>query len=210
MAQPKARILICDDHLLVREGLKLILERASDIIIVGYAENGQGALDFIEKNEIDVALMDISMPVMDGIEACKKISLRYPKVKVIFLSMIRELDMMGTLRESGSKGYLLKNSSTEELIEAISIVAGGDMYFDENVIEIAPQKSLRSLPKITKREKQILALILQEKSSIEIAEDLFISHGTVQTHRKNLIRKLDVKNTAGLVRKTFELNILGT
>ncbi len=205
------KILIVDDHQIVLDGLCLILRDFTDLNVVGTCTNGREAISWCRNNACDVILMDINMPEIDGITACKQIMAAKPDIHIIFLSMIDELDLMNVLRESGAKGYLLKNSGAAELKAAIDKVMVGGMYFDENVVEVeTPKLKQRSIPKITPREREILALIVDEMSSVEIAKKLYLSVGTVQTHRKNLISKLDVKNTAGLVRKALKFDLINT
>ncbi len=206
------RVLICDDHQMMIDGLQLLLSRIKNITVAGQAHNGQEAIEWIEKNETDIILMDINMPIMNGLEACKILLKGNQDIKVIFLSMINQSTMIHSLIESGAKGYLLKNSGEEELSQAINKVYNGGVYFDEKLflVKDKAKKSFSNnfIPKITKREKEVLALILKEYTSSEIAEELFIGIGTVETHRRNLISKLAVKNTAGLVRVAMEYGLV--
>lgn len=204
------KVLICDDHQLMIEGLKLILGEMPEIKVVGHCINGQEAVDWVAVNEVDVILMDINMPVLDGIKACNLITAGYPQVRVIFLSMINQIEIFQVLIKSGAKGFLLKNSSSDEVESTIKKVYEGDIHFDPNLFNLSAQTKARTnfIPKLTKREKEILQLIINEYTSIEISEKLFISHGTVETHRRNLISKMGVKNTAGLVRMAIEYRLL--
>ena len=156
--------------------------------------------------------MDINMPKIDGIQACKIISKKHPNVKVIYLSMINQVEIFQVLLESGAKGFLLKNSSSAEVETAIRQVYKGGKYFDTNIFNSINEdlitKSKRFYPKLTRREKEILQLIITEYTSAEIATRLFITQGTVETHRRNLISKLNVKNTAGLVRIAIEYKLV--
>ncbi len=204
---------VCDDHQMMIDGLNLLMADIDGIKVVGKSHNGVELLSWLETEKTDVILLDINMPVMDGITACQKISKLYPEVKVIFLSMINQSSIVHSLIESGAKGYLLKNSGYDELSEAISKVNAGGVYFDDKVFKIedkadTPFKT-NIIPKLTKREKEVLSLIMQEYTSMEMAKKLFISHGTIETHRRNLISKLGVKNTAGLVRVAMEKRLLG-
>ena len=206
------KVVICDDHQLFREGLSLILSGIDDVSIINQFKDGQEVLDWLETHTVDVILMDINMPNIDGIQACKIISKKYPNVKVIYLSMINQVEIFQVLLESGAKGFLLKNSSSVEVEKAIRQVYQGEKYFDSNLFnqvnEDSSSKSQSFYPKLTKREKEILQLIIAEYTSAEIASELFISQGTVETHRRNLISKLGVKNTAGLVRVALEYKLI--
>lgn len=205
-------VVICDDHQLFREGLSLILSGIDDVNIVGEFQDGQEILTWLEKRSADVILMDINMPNIDGINACKIITKKYPLVKVIYLSMINQVEIFQVLLESGAMGFLLKNSSSVEVEAAIKKVYQGEKYFDTNLFnqvnKEVSSKSSNFYPKLTKREKEVLQLIIAEYTSVEIAAELFISQGTVETHRRNLISKLNVKNTAGLVRVALEYKLI--
>jgi len=205
-------LLITDDHKLVVEGLELMLESVEDIHIVGKAYNGKEALAVISDNTIDVILLDLNMPVMNGLEVCKKLKKTNSDVKIIILSMMNEKKLLHKLIELGASGYLLKNSGKEELVEAIRNVNNGEKHFEKDVLmQLLTNKSIHTnsfIPKISKREKEILKLIMSELTSHEIGEKLFISLGTVETHRRNLINKLGVRNTAGMVKKAIEYSLV--
>ena len=204
------KVLICEDHQLMIDGLSLILGEIEDVEVVGQCYNGQEAIDWLTDYEADIILMDINMPVLDGIKACKIISKSYPKVKVIYLSMINQIEIFQVLLESGAKGFLLKNSSSTEVESAIKKIAAGALHFDQKLFNLTAENKPRKhfIPKLTKREKEILRLIIAEYTSPEIATKLFISQGTVETHRRNLISKMGVKNTAGLVRVAIEFKLV--
>ena len=206
------KIMICDDHQIMIDGLSLILGGIENVTVVVKCHNGQEALDWLENNNTDLILLDINMPILDGIKTCKIIKEKHPEVKVIYLSMINQTEVFQTLLESGAHGFLLKNSGSAEVKDAIIRVHSGERYFDsklfnENKAERVPRPD-QFIPKLTKREKEILKLIIQEYTSPEIAIKLFISLGTVETHRRNLISKLGVKNTAGLVRKAIVYKLI--
>lgn len=205
-------VFICDDHQIVIDGLTLVINEIEGFNVSGSGTNGHEAILWLRENNVDVVLMDINMPIMDGIKACQAITLEFPKVHVIYLSMHNQIDIIHTILESGAKGYLLKNSGKKIVETAIRKVMLGENYFDEKIFRLKAKtqndKPKKTLPKVTKREKEVLALIVKEYTSIEIAKALFISTGTVDTHRRNLISKLDVKNTAGLVRVAIEYKLL--
>ena len=181
-------VLITDDHQLVREGIRLMVDGKEDITVIGEAANGQEALDFIGDKEADIVLLDLNMPVMNGIDACKAIKKKYPGIKVIILSMISESKIVQNLMKYGANGYLLKNSGQDEILEAIQKVYAGENHFDQEIIDIIlnPSTSVQVKdenlhPSLSRREKEILQLIIEEHTTSEIAEKLFISFGTVES-----------------------------
>jgi len=207
------KILIVDDHQMVLDGLRLML--GDQFNIIGAASNGKEALDYTLNNEVDVILMDLNMPVMNGIDASKKILIEKPDTKILILSMLSDKKLIQKLVKEGIKGYMLKNSGQDEIIEAISKVSNGELYFDQPTMKLmmsgsdaSKAKSESIFPSLSRREKEILALIISELTSSEIAEKLFIGLGTVESHRRNMIRKLGVRNTAGLVVAAYEYDLL--
>lgn len=211
------QILIADDHQLVIDGLKLMLQSEQQMECVAEAHNGQEVLDYLQTNPVDIVLLDINMPVLNGVETCKLIDKNFPSVKVIGLSMLKEANLIKLMLKHGAKGYLLKNTGKEEVIEAIMAVATGKKYFGSEVSDLIfnsfsgerSKKKKSPFPQLSRREKQVLQLIVDEYTTGEIAEQLSISFGTVETHRRNLLVKLGARNTAGLVRATFEYELLG-
>lgn len=202
----KIRILLVDDHQLILDGLRSLLEEREQILIAGEAKNGRDALHLLKLLEPDLLLMDIDMPVMNGIDALKEIRKIAPATKVIILSMHEEAGMIRNLMALGANGYLLKSSSQEELLGAIHSVAKGLPYFSQGVtlslLNTQPGKA--TVPNLqaealTDRENEILKLISDGFSNKEIGAKLFISHRTVDTHRTNLMKKLNVSNIAGLI-----------
>jgi two-component system response regulator NreC len=202
----KTRILLVDDHQIIVDGLKSLLKNSDEILVAGEANNGREALRLLELINIDVMLMDIDMPVMNGIDALKEIRRRGKEVKVIILSMHQEAGMIKSLMNLGANGYLLKSSSQEEVIDAIQKVATGKSYFSAEVTYSLLNKDQNmyrdSSPQIellTDRESEIVQLIAEGFSNKEIGNKLFISHRTVDTHRTNIMKKLNVSNIAGLI-----------
>jgi DNA-binding NarL/FixJ family response regulator len=200
----KIKILLVDDHQIILDGLKSLLKSTDDISVSGEANNGREALRILEILEIDVILIDIDMPVMNGIDALKEINARFPKLKVIILSMHKEAGMIKSLMDLGAHGYLLKSCAQDELINAIRKVAAGQSYFSTDVTMALLKPSGTSTTEekselLTERETEILKLIAEGFSNKEIGTKLFISHRTVDTHRTNLMKKLDVSNIAGLI-----------
>jgi DNA-binding NarL/FixJ family response regulator len=202
------KIIIADDHQMFIDGIKSLLKLDKKMTIVGEANNGQVVLDILEKTKTDIILMDVNMLVMDGIEATKQVRQKYPDVKILMLTMFNTRDYIEKVLRAGAHGYILKNTGKEELHEAIETVIRGESYFSKEVTErimegLQKKKATENNPmmvELTEREKDVLKLISEELTTQEIADKLFISHHTVETHRKNLISKLNVRNTAGLVK----------
>lgn len=195
-------VLLTDDHQIIIDGLKSLLSNQDDIQVVAEANNGREAIRILELILIDVLLMDIDMPVMNGIDALKEIRKNHPKLKVIILSMHNEAGMIKSLIDLGANGYLLKSCSQGELIDSIKKVASGQSYFSSDVTLALLKPSAnqgQSNELLTERETEILKLIAAGFSNKEIGDQLFISHRTVDTHRTNLMKKLDVSNIAGLI-----------
>lgn len=200
------KVLLADDHEIVTDGLKSILQNEDNIEVVATVSNGRDAVNYIEKNQVDIAVLDINMPIMTGIEATKLIKENAYETKVLILSMYDTMEFIDELIEAGCQGYILKNKGQEELVKAIHRVYSGKPYFGERVQERMLEQRMNSNVKskqekvdLTKRELQVLQLIAQEFTTPEISEKLFIEESTVNTHRRNLISKLGVKSSLGLV-----------
>ncbi|MCC6725787.1 MAG: response regulator transcription factor [Saprospiraceae bacterium] len=208
-------VVLADDHKIVVDGLVSILKEEEDINIVGTAYNGQQALEIIKENKVDIAVIDIEMPVMTGIQLSKYLNEHHPEVKVLILSMYKTQDFVEQIVSAGAKGYVLKNKGSEELVKAIRYIHDGQSYIGQEItdvlIEALKAKSGKAeQPNIqfTKREKEILALIAQGLTSIKIGEKLFIAPSTVDTHRRNLIEKTGVANSKELIRVALENKLL--
>lgn len=197
----RIKVLLVDDHQIIVDGLKSLLQNSDEIIVVAEANNGSEALRILDILEIDVVLMDIDMPVLNGIDTLKEISKQSFGVKVIILSMHNEAGMIKSLMALGAHGYLLKSCTQDELIGAIRKVASGQSYFSTEVTLslLNPAQSSQPNELLTERETEIIKLIAEGFSNKEIGLKLFISHRTVDTHRTNLMKKLDVSNIAGLI-----------
>ena len=208
------KVLIVDDHQLVIEGMISLLKDAENILCVGWANSGQKGLELLQKESIDVILLDIGMPGMDGIKTCTLIHKQFPEINIIALTMMTERSMIKAMMEAGASGYLLKNVDYKELVMAINRVYSGKRHFSQEIADILlePEPKKESTVKdsfsLSRREKQILKLIVNENTSAEIADQLFISVNTVESHRKNIMQKLGTKNIAGMVRKALEFNLL--
>jgi DNA-binding NarL/FixJ family response regulator len=204
-------VLIADDHQILIDGIKATLQDVPDINIVAEAKDGFQVLKKLkEQPGINVILMDINMPKMDGLECTREVHHKFPGVKVIALSQFSEKRFVKRMIKNGAFGYILKDSEKDILEKAIKTVNAGEKYFcDRLSFRLASQElkmeDTKSLfPKLSEREKEILKLICQEYSSHEIAEKLYISFHTVESHRANLMSKAGVKNTAGLVKWAVE------
>jgi DNA-binding NarL/FixJ family response regulator len=204
------KVYIVDDHLVVIEGVKSVLQNEKDIEIIGFATSAEKCLLFFEIHATDVILMDINLPDLDGIELCKMITNKYPKIKIIALSTFDQGTYVKKMMESGANGYLLKNSSKQEIIEAIKTVYSGGTYlcFEAGRALKQSNEEQNKLPSLTKREKEVLLKISEGYTNAQISEMLFISIDTVDSHRKNLHSKLNVKNTAMLIKYAIENNML--
>lgn len=209
---PKS-IIIVDDHQLVQDGLKAIVSDIDDLEVIATAQNGKEAIDLVTNLQPELVLMDIDMPIMNGLEATRQIkSNKELESKVIILTMHNEASLIKKVMDIGADGYLLKNADSEELINGLRTVLAGKAYFSSEVTQslLHPNKSNKSafeldpdtmnLSKLTEREIEILKLIAEGFSNKEIGEKLYISHRTVDTHRTNLMKKLDSHNIAGLIK----------
>lgn len=210
------KVFIVDDHKMVIEGLSLLLQNQQEIEVVDYALSGEEALQKITETLPDVVLMDVNMPGINGIETTKKMIAQLPDIKIIAISMHQENSMIKLMLNNGAKGYVLKNAGQSEVIHAIKKVYEGNIYLEDTVNQIiinsvtntAKQKSTDSFPKLSRREKDVLKLIIDEYTTQEIADKLFISFGTVETHRRNMLIKTGARNTVGLVKMAFEYDLL--
>ena len=208
-------VLIADDHQLLIDGIKTALEGVEDITVVAEANNGYKVLEKLESGiPVDVILMDINMPQLDGLNCTKMVAKKFPDVKVIALSQYDEKRFVKQMVKNGASGYLLKDTGKDILVKAIKTVHGGEKYFCERLSlrlinqELKMQDTKALFPKLSKREVEILQLIGKEYSSQQVADKLFISFHTVESHRANLMFKAGVKNTAGLIRWAVENDLL--
>lgn len=210
------KVIIADDHQIFLDGLSEVIAKISGVELLATATNGQEVISTLEKTPCDVAIMDIHMPLMDGLETTKIIKKRFPQTKVLILTMNNEFSLIKNLLQAGALGYILKTSGKGELERALRRVEAGLTYFSEAVaIELArqymPVNSAGSgnAPVIlSEREKEIIALVAKEYSSQEIGNILFIAPTTVDTHRRNIMQKIGVKNTAGLVKFALKQGLI--
>lgn len=203
--QPKRKVVIVDDHTLFRNGLRILLNTLEDYQVVGEAANGKLFLDLLEQSVPDLVLLDINMPVMDGIEAATIAQKLYPGLKIITLSMYGEEDYYYKMVNAGVKGFVLKNSDIKEVKTALDVVYDGGSFFSSELLQNlvnslkSSSKSKEFHAELSERELEILVLICQGLSNQEIGDKLFISKRTVDKHRANILEKSESKNTAQLV-----------
>jgi DNA-binding NarL/FixJ family response regulator len=195
----KTRLFIVDDHYLVIEGIRSLLQQEDDIEWMGHATNGESCLAFLEKDEPEVILMDISMPGMSGIDLCKEVKKRYPGIRILGLSTFNQRSFVEKMIENGASGYVLKNASKEELLKAIQAAKSFKSYLSFEAVEALRSHTEKEVPILTRREKEVLEKIAEGMTNQEIGEKLFISATTVDTHRKNLMLKFEAKNVAALI-----------
>jgi DNA-binding NarL/FixJ family response regulator len=205
------RVFIVDDHPVVIEGIHSLLKNERDIEWAGHAMNAQSCLGFFVNNTAHVVLMDINLPDTNGVELCAIMKEKYPGIMILGLSTFNQGLYIKKMMENGASGYILKNASGEELLKAIHAAHDGGIYFSGEVGQALKEYKLSSkneLPALSRREKEILSLIAEGYTNPQIAEKLFVSPYTVDTHRRNLLTKLDVKNTATLIRFAVEHKLI--
>ncbi len=196
------KVLLADDHQMFIDGMRAMLKEDSNIKVIGQANDGLEVLDFLKKNEVDVIVLDIRMPKLDGIEAAREIVKKYPTTKMLVLSSHKEKEFIRELMDIGAKGYILKNKSSEELVMAVNNVYNGTPHYGLEILTIATsnKEEKSEAVELTPRERDVLILIAEGHTTREISEKLFIAEPTVNTHRRNLLQKLDVPNSHHLVR----------
>lgn len=198
--QKNIQVALVDDHQLFRSGINFIIGDAEDIEVAFEASNGQEFLTYLDQYVPDVVLMDINMPIIDGVEATRRAIDKFPEIKILVLSMFGEVEYYNTMIDLGVKGFILKDIDSEELIEAIKKVNNGGSYFSQELLlQLIKNKPGESNIELTKREKEVLELICLGFSNQEISEKLFISQRTVERHRSSLLFKTDSKNSVSLV-----------
>ncbi|MEQ9230977.1 MAG: response regulator transcription factor [Cyclobacteriaceae bacterium] len=203
MSTTRVNVLVTDDHMLFRRGTMKLLETFSVVDQIDEAENGQVALKILGEKHIDIVLLDLDMPVMDGWETSRKIVSKYPNTYIIMVSMHDDLKIISDLIEIGVHGYLLKNSDPAEIKTAIHSILNHQFYYNQLVSKALHRKVKEVFPikksSLTKREVEIVQLICEEMTMKEISEKLFLSEQTIHTHRKNLMRKIEAKNSVSIV-----------
>jgi len=205
----KIKVFITDDHYMVVEGIHTLLQNEDSIAWMGHASDANSCLAYLQQQLPDIILMDISMPGMSGIELCREVKEKYPGVFIIGLSTFNQQSFIQKMMENGASGYVLKNAGREELIEAIHTVVKGNQFLSFDAATALRKPDIEpGIPVITRREKEVLELIANGLTNNEIAEKLFISTTTVDTHRKNLLTKFEAKNTASLIRMAAHAKII--
>lgn len=213
-------VVIADDHVFVRDGIKALLEDQQGIVVIDEASNGIEALEVIKRNKPHLIIVDIRMPELNGIEVVREINKTYTDVRTLVLSMHDSEEYVVQAIQAGADGYMLKGSSKAEFLKALHMVASGGKYFSGDVSSIimdnfvngnlnspSKTKTIKDPFNLTKREKQILKLVLQLKNNKDIAEELAISKRTAEVHRFNLMKKLDAKNLMELTNKANEYHL---
>ena len=193
------KTFIVDDHYMVIEGIRSLLQNEKSIEWMGHAMNAASCLAFLNKQLPDVILMDINLPDINGIDLCKEVKTKYPSVFIIGLSTFNQQSFIQKMMDNGASGYVLKNATQEELTSAIETVMKGKTYLSEEASNTLRKDNGASIV-LTRREKEVLELIADGMTNAEIAQKLFISVTTVDTHRKNLLSKFETKNTAALIK----------
>jgi len=203
------KVFIVDDHYMVIEGIRSLLQNEINIEWMGHATNAVSCMAFLQHQSPDVLLMDINLPDSSGIDLCKEVKDKYPSIYILGLSTFNQQSFIEKMIGNGASGYVIKNATKQELIEAIHTVIKGKQYlsFDAAVALRKPNPE-NITPVITRREKEVLALIAEGFTNNEIALKLFISITTVDTHRKNILAKLGAKNTASLVKIAVQLKLI--
>ena len=212
---PKIRVLIADDHTIVRSGVRLLLEAEADIEVVGEALNGREALTLAEALRPDVILMDISMPEMDGLEATRMVKARWPAINILVLTMHRSDEYFFEVLKAGASGYILKAADTEELVNAVRVVGHGEVFLYPTMAKKLLNDYLRRLEAgseakspLSEREEEILRLLVEGYSSKEISARLVLSLSTVHTHRGNIMRKLGLSSQRELIQYARQHGLL--
>lgn len=194
----KIKIILADDHQIILDGLSEVLKKHDELEIIGQFPNGREVIDFVKENHVDVAVMDINMPEMDGISCAKILKKDYPNIKIIMLTMYAQKSFIDEIIKIGINGCLLKNNSGKELYDAILRVQSGKFYYDKIQDFANPIEEIASY-KLGEREIEVIKLLAKGLGTNEIAEQLFISKHTVSTHRKNILNKTGVNNTTQLI-----------
>jgi DNA-binding NarL/FixJ family response regulator len=201
------KVFIVDDHYMVIEGIRSLLQNEKAIEWTGHATHAASCLSFLQNQLPDVILMDISMPDKSGIDLCREVKEKYPSVFIIGLSTFNQQSFIQKMMDNGASGYVLKNATQAELMEAIEIVAKGKTYLSDDVSKLLRKQDDTNIV-LTRREKEVLELIAGGMTNNEIGEKLFISPSTVDTHRKNLLAKFEAKNTASLIHIASQMQFI--
>lgn len=216
MVKPQIKVAITDDHPLVISGIEKVLASYQHIVLCGSYPDGEALLSGLAQRQPDVLLLDIQMPGKNGEELAQYVHQTYPRVNILALTGFDTVIYVRSMMQRGCKGYLLKNTDQQSLIKAIETVARGEQYIEPSIekelvnsmLKLNTTTKVFSVPKLTGREKDVLRLIIDELTSTEIADKLFLGQRTVEKYRLQLLQKLQVKNTAGLVKVALKMNLL--
>lgn len=203
----KIKVLIADDHAIVLDGLKAVLKNSESIEVCGEAKNGEEVLTFVAHHYVDVVVLDINMPVMDGIACARRLRLKYPEIRIIILTMYAQSSFLEEIVKLGVNGCLLKSNTGQELTDAIERVMTGKSYYDL-IQSFVVEKDDTFNFRLSKREIQIIKLVAEGLTSLQIADKLFIAEHTVKTHRKNILRKTGASNTSQLVQLALNRQLI--
>ena len=203
------KVFIVDDHYMVIEGIRSLMQNEKQVEWLGHAMKAESCLAFLSQRLPDVIFMDINLPDQSGIDLCREVKEKYPSVFIIGLSTFNQQSFINKMMENGASGYVLKSATKDELLIALQTVIRGRTFLSHEAALIADDKMPDGIPVLTRREKDVLELIADGLTTQEIADRLFVSPTTVETHRKNLLTKLDVRNVASLVKTAMKLNLLG-
>mgnify|MGYP001237790602 CR=1 FL=1 len=202
------KVFIVDDHYMVVEGIRSLLQHEKTIDWTGHAMNADSCMAFLRQSQPDVILMDINLPDKSGIDLCKEVKTMYPGIFIVGLSTFNQQSFIRKMMDNGASGYVLKNATQQELMDAVNTVMKGKTFMSDEVSQVMRKSNTVSVPVLTRREKEVLELIAEGMTKNEIAEKIFVSASTVDTHRKNLLAKLEAKNTAELVKLAFFHNLI--
>jgi DNA-binding NarL/FixJ family response regulator len=204
----KTKLFIVDDHYMVIEGIKSMLKDEPQIDWLGHAYSADSCRSYLRTNTPDVVLMDINLPDTSGIDLCKEVAQLYPGIKIIGLSTFNQLSFISKMLDNGASGYLLKNASKAEILKAIETVMQRKQYLSIEASEMVKKNEVEEAPVLTRRETEVLQLIAEGMTNTEMAERLFVSATTIDTHRKHLLSKFSAKNTASLIRLATQMKFV--
>ena len=203
------KLFIVDDHYMVIEGIHSLLQNEKEIEWTGHASNASSCMAYLQRQRPDVILMDISLPDKTGIDLCREVKEQFPDIHILGLSTFNQQSFIEKMMNSGASGYLLKNATQEELVEGIKKVMTGGQYLSfDAATALRKVETQSNVPLITRREKEVLGLIADGLTNNQIAQQLFISVATVDTHRKNLLAKFECKNIASLIKLAMQMNLI--
>lgn len=210
MTTPPIRVVLVDDHRMLLAGLQMLLQPLPTIEVVGTATTAAEAYAAVAAHRPDVVLLDLNLPDQSGVEVCRQLTATYPGLRVLVLTTLHERSYVTRLMQEGALGYVLKNASPEELTEAIARVHAGRKYFSDEVQELLlqPEPVAPARPVLTRREREILALLASGLTSQQMADQLFLSALTIETHRRNLLTKFNASNSAVLIRLAVACGLL--